>query len=620
MIEPLPLVPATWTTGGSCARGLPSAASRRSIRPSDEVDRSWDGAASAARGRRRCGSASHGRSLMRRGAASARRGVRRGTRRARPRTARPQPAAAPARRLRLRSAALSMRASVSRSSLALHDHVDHAVLEQVFGALEALAAASRGSSARSRARRRSRSARRARRLDVAQHGEGGGDAAGGRVGQHARCRAGPPPCTCSTAIDGARHLHQRQDALLHARAARGGDDDQRRAPAAPRARAAATKPSPTADAHRAAHEVEVERRDHHRACRRCWPCATMSASCSPVLALRLLQPVGVALAVAEPQRIERRPSAARCADRRRRRTAAPGGASRRCACDGRNAGRPAGWPRGRGGRSSARRPGTCPRDSPARRSCATERADLRPDEVGEPVHGRLPSRSHLSLPRAADTGRKLAHQRRARACDRPGEAVPSASSLRADPVDQRRADHRGVGDLRDRRPPARGVRMPKPTATGRSVWRFRRATAAATLGVGGRARAGDAGDRDVVDEARRCCAAPSAGAASSVVGVARRMRSSPASQRRQAQLLVLLRRQVDDDQAVDAGGLAHPRRNAVDAVGVDRVEVAHQHDRRVVVAVAELAHQLQRPFAASCRPSSARSARPGSPGRRPSGR
>ena len=37
-------------------------------------------------------------------------------------------------------------------------------------------------------------------VDVAQHGEGGGDAAGGRVGQHARCRAAPPPSPRSTAI------------------------------------------------------------------------------------------------------------------------------------------------------------------------------------------------------------------------------------------------------------------------------------------------------------------------------------------------------------------------------------------------------------------------------------
>ena len=49
---------------------------------------------------------------------------------------------------------------------------------------ESLRAVSRGWSARSRAGRQSRSARPARRLDVAQHRVGGGDAAGGRIGQH----------------------------------------------------------------------------------------------------------------------------------------------------------------------------------------------------------------------------------------------------------------------------------------------------------------------------------------------------------------------------------------------------------------------------------------------------
>src|ERR1700739_159162 len=35
MVEPLPLVPATWKTGGRGRSGLPGALSRASIRPSD---------------------------------------------------------------------------------------------------------------------------------------------------------------------------------------------------------------------------------------------------------------------------------------------------------------------------------------------------------------------------------------------------------------------------------------------------------------------------------------------------------------------------------------------------------------------------------------------------------
>ena len=78
-----------------------------------------------------------------------------------------------------------------------------------------------------------------------------------------------------------------------------------------------------------------------------------------------------------------------------------------------------------------------------------------------------------------------------------------------------------------------------------------------------------------------------------MVGVARRMKLSPALQRRQAKLVVFLRRQVDDDQAVDAGGLGVGE-ECVDAVDVDRIVVAHQHDRRRVVVLAERAHQRER--------------------------
>jgi hypothetical protein len=64
-------------------------------------------------------------------------------------------------------------------------------------------------------------------LDVAQHGVGGGDAAGGRVGQH-RDEGQPRLAHHLRGDGGARHLHQRQDALLHPRAAGGGEQDERR--------------------------------------------------------------------------------------------------------------------------------------------------------------------------------------------------------------------------------------------------------------------------------------------------------------------------------------------------------------------------------------------------------
>ena len=64
--------------------------------------------------------------------------------------------------------------------------------------------------------------------------------------------------------------------------------------------------------------------------------------------------------------------------------------------------------------------------------------------------------------------------------------------------------------------------------------------------------------------------------------------------------------------------LASARKRAV-AVGVDRVVVAHQHDRRRAVGRAEAPHQLQRPGHAWRRPRAPAGSPPGSPGRRPSG-
>ena len=55
-------------------------------------------------------------------------------------------------------------------------------------------------------------------VHVAEHRVGGGDAAGGRIGQHDD--VGQPRLAQPLHRDrGARHLHQREDALLHARAA-----------------------------------------------------------------------------------------------------------------------------------------------------------------------------------------------------------------------------------------------------------------------------------------------------------------------------------------------------------------------------------------------------------------
>ena len=58
------------------------------------------------------------------------------------------------------------------------------------------------------------------------------------------------------------------------------------------------------------------------------------------------------------------------------------------------------------------------------------------------------------------------------------------------------------------------------------------------------------------------------------------------------QLTVVLGGQVDYQQAVDAGfaGIAH---EGIRAITIDRIVVAHQHDRRGLILGAELAHHLQ---------------------------
>ena len=148
-------------------------------------------------------------------------------------------------------------------------------------------------------------------MDVAEHGVGGGDAAGGRIGQHDDIgqlgRAQP-----LHGDRGARHLHQREHALLHARAARGGEDHERRAPL-DRCRSCRRR-SPRPPPCRA---CRPERRNpaprrHRHALERAGARA-MTASCSAGLGAMLLEPVGVALDVAEFQRIGRhlRRSAAR---------------------------------------------------------------------------------------------------------------------------------------------------------------------------------------------------------------------------------------------------------------------------------------------------------------------
>ncbi len=144
-------------------------------------------------------------------------------------------------------------------------------------------------------------------VHIAQHGVGGGDAAGGGVGEDDdEGQAGF--AQAQHGDGGARHLHQREDALLHARAARGDEQHERGL-----ALAAVSSPVMMAGAgghaERAAHEVEILHGhgdvaavelaggDEHR---------ILGAG----LGAAFLEAVGIALLVAELQRVLRHAGAA----------------------------------------------------------------------------------------------------------------------------------------------------------------------------------------------------------------------------------------------------------------------------------------------------------------------
>src|SRR4249920_1022149 len=111
MVEPLPLVPAIWITGGNVASGWSSRASRRCTRSRLRSMRFGCKAASRAINSPSGWGLAAGR--FTRGAQPARLPA--------PRRSGPEPAQPRQRRAHL---------------VAMHDHVDHAVIEQIFRALE----------------------------------------------------------------------------------------------------------------------------------------------------------------------------------------------------------------------------------------------------------------------------------------------------------------------------------------------------------------------------------------------------------------------------------------------------------------------------------------------------
>src|SRR5581483_6016041 len=179
--------------------------------------------------------------------------------------------------------------------------VDHAVLGEVFGALETfrqfLADGLLDDARAGKADQRAGFGD----LHVAEHRVRGGDAAGGRIGEHDDVRQ----LGFAQHLDGdrgARQLHQRQDAFLHARAAGGCEHDEGRA-FFRRGFQALDDRFGGRHAERAAHEVEVLHRDHHRQAVELAE-AELDRVIEPGLAARVLDAVGIAPLVAELERVD----------------------------------------------------------------------------------------------------------------------------------------------------------------------------------------------------------------------------------------------------------------------------------------------------------------------------
>ena len=141
---------------------------------------------------------------------------------------RPGPAPARTRSPRARSARMkrSARAIVAFMLAAIDDEVEHAVLDEELAALEPLRQLlpdrllddARAGEADERLRLGD--------VQIAEHREARGDAAGRRIGQH-RDERQPRAIEPRQRRRDLGHLHQRQRAFHHARAAGARDDDHR---------------------------------------------------------------------------------------------------------------------------------------------------------------------------------------------------------------------------------------------------------------------------------------------------------------------------------------------------------------------------------------------------------
>ena len=186
--------------------------------------------------------------------------------------------------------------------LARLDQVEHPVVEQELGGLEALRELLADGLLDHLRAGESDVRVRLGEQDVAERRERGAHAAVGRVGQQADHEN---TLLVQPGERGARlrHLHQREAALLHARPA-GSTHHQQRRPLLERELRGACDALPHGASHGAADEAEVHHGDHERlaADRRR---AVREPLAVAGLALRLLDPLRVRLGVREAERVER---------------------------------------------------------------------------------------------------------------------------------------------------------------------------------------------------------------------------------------------------------------------------------------------------------------------------
>ena len=186
--------------------------------------------------------------------------------------------------------------------VAVDDHIDHAVGQEVFGLLEALGQLLADGLLDDAGAGEADQRPWLGDLHVAQHGVGGGDAAGGGIRQHDDVGQ----ARFAQLLHGngrARHLHEREDALLHARATGGRKQDEGRA-LLHRAHHAGDDGLARRHAERARHEAEVLGGSDDVDV---VELALADEDCIVELGFVLgrLEAVGVALAVAELERILR---------------------------------------------------------------------------------------------------------------------------------------------------------------------------------------------------------------------------------------------------------------------------------------------------------------------------